>query len=613
MKTIFLLIFITTNAYGYVISKDESGRDIRWIKNNNYLNIEINPMPVQTNIILDIASTQLIETGLSKSEYISYRTKQLIQESLNEWNNVSPYKIITKFVSGNRGVGSGINTFRYTDDYRYFGSGVIAITSISYSSTGGNILSADILMNQSSSNFVQFTLDNTISSKDYAFVGDIFTHEFGHFLGLSHSEVIGSSMVYSVFKGQHSIHDDDAAGVKKIYKVSTQSGTLKGRVIAGRDITPVFGTNVYVLDVDTNDVIQSQTTDLNGDFFIEHLDLERSYYIMVSPLKKLDSVPDYFKNLNNEICGGKDFDITFFVKCGARGKSRPQAFKLSSSNNYINVGDITIRCDENINTSYFGNKYKTTNREYELLENYYDNNFIFFGFFSDTETLAGLTGSGDEFTVDLRSVDPGNYSLGNVKLDLNLNSTGIGSIYDFVVYAKKTNDVTWTTYTSTTDSDGKRITDLNLQLNLSSTAGDNLFQLIIHPITLSSADQYAIFSAPKELSNNNNLYSISGRVGVLVNSKFQPFQSFTSYPYDDNRSCAEGEIVYNSKPYTSMSTSVNNSDIDQTDKLGISCATIDIDNGSGPSDGMGSFVLGFMMIFLLVKFNNFSHNTLSNS
>lgn len=615
MKRICLILLITTWAnsnLAYVISKTEGGKDIKWNKGSNQILLYVNPNPVSSDVILDITEQELDQLGLSKSDYISQRMYNIINEGLAEWNSVSPYEIVPRFQNSNPSVGnSSTNSFRFTSDFSFFGSGVIAITSISYNASTGDILSADVLMNQYSSKSINLTLDKSLSGDSNAYIGDVVTHEFGHFLGLSHSEVVDSTMVYSVFKGQHTIHSDDIAGVKRNYEIS-KNGSLKGRVIAGES-TPVFGVNVQAISTRTNDVIQSGITDSNGEYFLENLELGDSYYIMVSPLRNLSSLSDYYKNINNQICFQENFRSTFYSKCGPRSKSHPQAFYLDEEIDYLNIGDVTIRCDENINTEYFGNKFKTMDRSFELLENYSDTDIIFNGFFTEQELELGLAGAGDEFTLDLTNLDTGNLSLDSLLVNIDLNGAGIGSNFDFSVLTKRSHETIYTEHSSTSDTHGKKLTNLNIQLALSNTATDNKFDIKIYPKPLTNLESYEIFSSPNVLTNENNIYTIIASVGFNGLSGFNPLHPIDSFPYEDNQSCTEGTVTHSSSPYVPLKSSFGDAaQADEDDPLGITCGTIDVDNGSN-SGGMGSFFVGILIMFALFNIENIKLNPLSKS
>jgi hypothetical protein len=609
---IFILLSWFSVANAYVISKTESGKNIKWNASSNQILVYVNPIPVNNDITLDITDSELEALGLTSTEYISQRMYDIISESIGQWNTISPYEIVPRFRDYNSNNSEvSTNSFRFTDDFSYFGAGVIAITSIGYNAETGDILNADVLVNQYSSKAINLTLNKALSGDSNAYLGDVITHEFGHFLGLSHSEVINSSMIYSIFKDQHTIHSDDIAGVRKNYE-EVENGSLKGRVIAG-DSVPVFGVHVQAISTQTNDVIQSQLTDGDGNFFLENLSLDDSYYIMVSPVRNLASLSEYYKNINNQICFQDNFRSTFYSKCGPRSKSRPQAFYLDSNTDYINVGDVTIRCDENLNTQYFGNKFKTADRKFELLQNYYDTNLIFNGFFTDDEVDEGLAGKGDEFSLDLTQLDAGNLSLDTLMVNIDLNATGLGSNYEFYVYTKRSDEISFTLHNSTYDTTGKKLTDLNLQLVLSSSSSLNSFDIKIYPKSLSSTEAYEIFSSPNVLTNENNIYSLSASVGYYLGSEFYPLNKFDSYPYDDNKSCSEGTVTHASTPYIPLSSSLGDAaQPDVNEDIGISCGTIDIDNGSN-SGGMGSFVIGLFAILFFLNIDIIKYKTLSKS
>lgn len=611
IKTLSLfLILFSVRSFAYVISKTDAGSNVKWLRSGAALTLVANTTPVDTNMTLDISETALLDLNMTKSQYISNRTQEIINSSIEQWSVASPFELKTLFTSSLPSVGSEENTFRYSDDYSYFGAGVIAVTTIAYNADTGVIFSTDILMNQSPFNLINLTLDKRTSSKNNAFIGDVITHEVGHLLGLSHSEVINSTMVYSVFKNQHTIHEDDIAGLRKNYDLKALDGSLKGKVVAGDDSLPIFGSHVQVISTKSNDVVQSQVTDDNGEFFIDNLDINDSYYVLVSPLKNLSSLSDYYKNVNNQLCGQVEYKPTFYSKCGARDKGRPQVFKLSSSVDHLDIGSITIRCDENLNTEYFGNKYKTTDRQFNLLQNYSDSSAVFNGYFSSDEISIGDAGLGDEFLLDLSTIDVGDQALDSLLVNIDLNASGFGSIYEFKLYSRIQGSGSWDEHISTKDDTGKKLIDLNIRLGLSTTSSKNIFELKVVPIALSSEEQYEIFAAPETLKAANNLYTISTSIGYYIGSTFNAVKIHDSYPYEDNSSCVEGSVTYQSSSYIPLNATGGNAAQSDDEDLGVSCGTIDID-GDSNSSGMGSFVLGFFMILLFLKFQSICPNSLS--
>lgn len=614
---LFWLIFLLPIAsLGFVISKSDAGHNVRWNRLNKELVIYYNMKPVNDEITLDISPEQLSLKGLSKSEYIKSRTEEILQETVLQWRPHITYQILLRPTERLPAVGSGQNSVRYSSDSRFFGSGagVIGVTSMSFNTVTGDILSASILMNQGITG-TRLTLDKSLSSYTNAYVGDILTHEFGHFFGLSHSEVIGSSMVFSVFKGQHSIHEDDIAGVRKNYGVRDPlRGSLSGRVVADKDAKGIFGVNVNLISMKKNRIVQSQLSNKRGHYFFDNLDLNDSYYVRLEPLKKVEDISPYFSTVSNSLCGNREFRGTFFTKCGASSQGKPQVFAIKASRSFVDMGNLSIRCDENVNPYYYANKFKSSERQTNLLE-WRQKSGVHYGLFSSSEIIQGVLGAGDEYSVDLRSLNPGVHSLGVLSLRLGVMSSGLGSNFDVQVLTKKSHESVWMTHNSITDGTGKLVTDRFIDLKLSNVAQENLFEIKVLPIPLTIDQEIEIFSAQKSRSdsilNDTNLYTLSVDVGILNGQSMVSLERASSLPYEDNKLCLEGEIRFPAAPFTTKSESSNDAGSSEDEILPVGCGSIDLDSNN--SNGPKSFILGLIVILSFAFKQDIKDKLLSKS
>ena len=605
----FIIIFLCSyySAFGYVPNKSESGENIKWTIGNTNLIIETNPAPVKSNISLDLSSSGISNLGMTEDEYTTYRIKQIINQSATQWNNISPYKIKLDYTSSPTSVGSGSSsTFRFTSNYSYFGSGVIAVTSLIYNKRSGSINSADILINQSSTSAIDLTLSPDESSQNQAYLGDVITHEFGHFLGLAHSETIGSTMIYSIFKNQYDVHEDDIAAIQTIYSDNDEPGVLAGRVVAG-DFVGIFGLQVEVFSAITNQIIQSQMTDKYGKFYIENLPINHSYYLKISSILNSSTLPDYFKNINNQLCAQKDFQASFVTKCGPRSKGRPQVYYLSESTDYLDLGDLTIRCDENLDTNYYALKFESAGTFYQMNKTS-SINTVFQGHFSASEVLQ-LNSESDYFLLDYsdrEDLDSSN------TVRITINAAEHKSGYDLYAYAKR-NDSSYTKYElNSSGVSNKKEVVLTIDLALSNDSSQNIFQLIITPQAFDSDDIYEIFSTPNLMLGKEGSYSISAIVGSLDSNMFSSLEDFSDYPYEDNASCVEGTVEYSAQPYVSLTDGYSGESGDDSDLTGISCGTIqDINNHGPPGGGLMSFVIGFSLLLSFSFISNNIHKFLS--
>jgi Matrixin len=267
------------------------------------------------------------------------QSSTVVNEVLNQWNAVSPIPVVsTNF---------GTNTFSYSNDTRYFGPGVVAVTILNYDAGVGRVSSGQILVNQTTSRGFCLTADKAGNNcttpgaglLTRVYLGDVVAHEMGHLLGLGHSEVRDSSMLFTTFKGQHTPHADDVAGVRKIYS-SPGYGTLSGTVLGGNR-TPVFGAHVQAISTRTGAIAAATLSQENGSFIIEGLELSDTYYIYVEPLNYLEGLPDAYRSAQKDFCPGA-YVGSFFETCGSAGKGHPQPLKLTC----IRWWSLRIQCND---------------------------------------------------------------------------------------------------------------------------------------------------------------------------------------------------------------------------------------------------------------------------
>lgn len=113
---------------------------------------------------------------------------------------------------------SNANVFLFRDgSWPYAGQeDTLALTTITYNTENAQIYDADVEINSAQATFT-FSDDTTDTVDD---LQSVLTHECGHFLGLSHDPVHGSTMYPEYSPGdlyQRTPNDDDVAGICDIF------------------------------------------------------------------------------------------------------------------------------------------------------------------------------------------------------------------------------------------------------------------------------------------------------------------------------------------------------------------------------------------------------------
>jgi hypothetical protein len=105
----------------------------------------------------------------------------------------------------------------------------IGYTTLTVSTSTGEIFGADIEINSADYHIVADAADTSDAGKTYD-LGSILTHEAGHFLGLAHS-ADESAVMFAYYKpGSTSLTADDVAGICSIYSPSGMRNTSAGPV-----------------------------------------------------------------------------------------------------------------------------------------------------------------------------------------------------------------------------------------------------------------------------------------------------------------------------------------------------------------------------------------------
>lgn len=543
------------------------------------------------------------------------QSSSALLESLANWNAVSPTQIIS--------TSTGTNSISYSSDPRYFGPGVVAVTTLDYSSSSGSIKSGSILLNESSSRSFCFTSVKDGSSScgfglNSIYVGDVVSHELGHFLGLAHSEVQKSSMLYVTQRGQYSLHSDDIAGVKSIYEVSNL-GRISGYVKGGNQV-PVFGAHVQAISSRSGAVIAGALTDEDGSFTIYGLSSDDVYYLYISPLVNPDTMPDPFYNVRKDFCPS-NWVGSFFETCSASGKGHPQPIKLTNSTQSVDVGVVTIRCNLRLSEEYLLGKIAHQGGELNFTADLLKQGQSFVGYYPEevilSDNFASSTGVDDTIELDLSYLD---VPATSPKLELRLITTSLGSDLDFSVTINGP-------YGQVIDGDrvlagsygvpnydsgsAQPIFERRITYPLHPTAALNIFSIVLKPRALTYSEHYSTFSSDAGFLLKDRTWM--GWVGVNHNpgSGETPYYENSVTSIADNRACLDAPYTYKVKPNPVSGSAINGAingtdDTGQDTKAAPACGNLQDpgDNGGGPGGMAAGLIVGLLLALLFGKKNS---------
>lgn len=560
----FLVLFLFLNlAHAHQNSLTGTGHPIRWP-------IKTIPVSILTNTA-DLSPTT---------------TESIIQTSIAQWNMAGSAKVAPQSTSNNQ--------IKFSSEFGMYGSAVIGMTELNYNSSGV-ITKASILLNDN----YQFMSTPGFYFSNQVFLGDVVTHELGHFLGLSHSEVLNSTMFFSAFPGQNTLSYDDKAGVRSKY--DTGFGKIHGYVQGGNHIG-VLGVHVQAISRKTGESV-GVISDEDGRFEINGLDLNDTFYLYTAPLKKLSSLPGNFSNTKTDFCPGS-YVGSFFNQCGRDHDGFPQGINLTASEPIKNVGAVTIHCALKSSEDYSYQKIQTSFAPVSVYDYGLDLRAekSFVGYFTKPTTSSVLnpdilkvdltdyipTGSQKYLKVSLHGQIFGNqvqYAMTGERNGVNVPEASQGlNCFPYNEPCK----IDFSTFIPLSFSSSQN--NFEFKISASSLSADQLFRSIPSYELFSSATYlpYLFVSSIWEISSSGAMVPImdSGRV------------------LSDNSTCLEAPLTYASSKV--ISTLMDSSE--QTDSKGVQatgCATIDPPDSSGPGSGLLLMTLGFLLTVLVKSSKKF--------
>jgi hypothetical protein len=265
--------------------------------------------------------------------------EQVVLESLAVWTGVSGTAVapssvmpLTRVSTANACGADGVNSICFDQADAAFTPGVLAFTRVitadkigAQIGSGppatqvGQILDADIYFDPSDSQ-ITFATPAALAANPRAYdLESLLTHEFGHFLGFSHSAV-WSAMMYpfapapGTFSGARPtaqqpdapLQDDDRTGLRVLYPAGPDTvhvGSIRGRILpanplslptAPPGVTGIFGAHVVAVDAASGAVIAGTVggwscsdpgpVQFDGSYEIDGLPVGHSYTVYAEPL-----------------------------------------------------------------------------------------------------------------------------------------------------------------------------------------------------------------------------------------------------------------------------------------------------------------------------------------
>lgn len=190
------LLLVGAQAQAYAVKQNEAGDPLRWIDGN--LGYWVNPENAQ---------------GISASQF-----RFMTDAAAFSWSSVQGVSLNFEYLGETSASGAdytdGKNIVYFEDEWpEEWDPSFLALT-FTWSIEGGEIIAFDLAINEDD---FDYTATGRGETNDLM---NMLTHEFGHVIGLSHSEVEGATMYHQARTGEtdkRNLALDDEEGARYLY------------------------------------------------------------------------------------------------------------------------------------------------------------------------------------------------------------------------------------------------------------------------------------------------------------------------------------------------------------------------------------------------------------
>ena len=569
----FVMLNLSFNLMAYVQNRTQTDSFVHWTGSLSTIDIFLNP-----------ANTQSYSTAAVQTQ---------VANSIAQWNGKS--RMTIRQNASNFTGQTSLNEIYFSTDPAIFGGGssVVGVTQVLFKNNTGEILEADILIND------DFTFSTSMTDPDY--LGNVITHEMGHFLGLGHSQVNGSTMFYSLSRGQNQLEGDDKAGVYSIYPTAdVTKGSLTGKIMGGPSQAAVFGAHVQAISLKTGAVAGASISEIDGKFVINGIDRNDKYYIYTSPLTII-GLPSRFNNARSDFCNGSSkYRGSFYQGCGLSDEGFPQAVSLNSAQ--VDVGNITIRCGLDVPVSYISKKNDSVNL-FDLqdgLVSEVGNSFV--GYFSAHEL--DQVGVEDKFKINYSGVSTAGWSnisaSGDLYLELKVINQSLYSPYKATVSVSRPSGALPAPALYTQKPDGWLNIETTMRIPINrAIPSENDFEVSVVPEDMAffnfpvglpfSKSDY--FPAYDNFEDSVIFYLVSASIVRDNGNSTYSLVSYKNKPITDNLTCPDAINTYALSNFSATGTTPATSR--KKSDGGVACGTVDMSGGSG--NVPGGFFIGLIL------------------
>ena len=601
----FGILTLFLEAQAFIRTRAEGGSPFYWNGPSPSLQLYVNP---------------------ENSGEISHQTvEDMVDYSIAQWNNKGNISVSRQSASSPE---EGRNDLYFSGgpDSIQFGRGVLGVTLLTYEGSTGRLVEADIIINDNPS-----YSDNFVTTTG-TYLGNIISHEIGHFLGLSHGQVHESTMLFRIFKGQHSLHSDDKEALGNIYPLPSGSthyiprGTLRGKVgglNSSRGTTVgIFGAHVQAIASSTGNVVSSIVTSPSGSFSLS-LPIDETYYLYIAPIRSGVGLQEYFDTVETEFCSeGRPWQASYFQKCGNAQKGHPQGFHLETVGEVLDVGTATIHCEFQTPVSYSSGG----SQEIDISASNSSFGEAVTGFFLKESIKSNTSNTlnnpservSDTYTIDLTDYSPSDPSK-ELYLDIKMITQRVYSPLRMNVFVQNTVNSQSSLYPEsfnaifgrkeyghdgTTQGITSYALDYTRHIELdTSTPSKNSFSVELIPQPLAQGFPYpqvleeAFFPSYNLLSHSLPHYMVIFSLSEKIDGKYRPLEEKEHSPYANNLSCISGDSTFTVSANVSVPLEEKPEEEDETVVGKLLCGAVDFD---GTHPGPGNFILILIVTALMI-------------